>query len=191
MLKKINKKHIAAIIITTISMLIIIWLINIFTIFIRPLIQPYFFKTATIERLVNVRRMQHYLTIIDYIIIPEPSYSFARTSGIKNIYSRVGIGENVFEAILRNDFNVEYDFEKVNAILNSIHGKSLDFDYFQEYHILYYFDDLHMREYTGFFFRRQSLPTRRTQVFVILTIEEDIRGNEVHFLYVFNVNDSR
>ena len=92
MVKQIIRKHIKKIAVGILIILALALVINIYGDFVQPFIDPYFFKIGNIEKIVGAKLPSAFM--LEYDIIPEPSYRFAGTKGIKEIFATVQINES-------------------------------------------------------------------------------------------------
>ena len=176
-IKKVYKKVIIAVVI-----IITILLINhLYGVFIQPFIDPYFFKLDNIEKIIGTKlpsSSKGFAMLIEYEIDTEPTYNFAETKGIKEIYASINIDVNTYDSLKEKwDFNDKnYPWNYIKTIENYINVEN-----FEEIKIKYYSMPIYKNDYHGIFKIYRS-PAPRTGIFIILT-----KNQELHMLFVFNI----
>ena len=202
-IKKI-RKHLKKIIIGLSIVLIGLFVRHLYGIFIQPFIDPYFFRIGNIEKIVGMRLPVHrsgFVLLLQYEITTEPSYRFAGTKGIKEIFAALQIDERTFEALKArqrpnprdtrnlawhtwNRFQCKETYVQ-NYMVTERNREYFDFGDFEDFRIIYYQTYLWQQVYHGIFSIRQS-PWPVTSVFIVITKID--AGDDLYFyyLYVFN-----
>jgi len=187
MIKQIIRKHIKKIAGGILIILALTFVINIYGDFVQPFIDPYFFKIDNVEKIIGAKLQppsSGILVLGEYEVITEPSYRFAGTKGIKEIYATIQIDERIYES-LKEKWNFEYNYSFnleehiVNYMLDKRNYKSFNIEDFEEIQMKHYTVPLGEHVYHGFCSIYSS--GREVGIYIVLA-----KINGFYCLYVFN-----
>jgi len=149
--------------------------------YIRPFIQPYFYKIDNVETLIGIR-LPTSANLIEYTVDSEPTYTLGGVRGVRGIFAKVQIDKETYERLLRRHAFTNDDAMTLIGYMQERYNYTFNVEGFDEIMIARRLVSLSHNFNQSFFIR--SYNTTSAIIFIVLTREYD--GS--YHLHVFSMN---